>query len=138
MVSIVKSKMSAPPENVLIVPSRNVLLTRSGWEGGRTRVPHHGQRERARLVVLKKVQKKLITQRPAAVERQLSERQVRRLLVRRREVGDRAVGHGLCQRPWNRRLREDTWESHGDFVAGDVSRVRTDASQRIPGRETQN
>src|SRR5262249_49720854 len=119
MVSIVKSEMSAPHENVLIVPSRNVLLTRSGWEGGRTRSP----RERARLVVLKKVQKKLITQRPAAVERQLSERQVRRLLVRRREVGDRAVGHGLCQRPWNRRLREDTWESHGDFVAGDVSRV---------------
>src|SRR5215831_3028748 len=69
------------------------------------------QRERALLVVLKKVQKKLITQRQAAVERQLSKRQVRRLLVRLREVGDRAVVHGLRQRPSNRRLREDTWES---------------------------
>jgi hypothetical protein len=69
------------------------------------------QRERDRLVVLKKAQKKLITQRQAAVELQLSERQVRRLLVRLREVGDRAVVHGLRQRPSNRRLSEDTRES---------------------------
>ncbi len=40
------------------------------------------QRDRDRLVVLKKAQKKLITQRQAAVELQRSERQVRRLLVR--------------------------------------------------------
>jgi hypothetical protein len=33
--------MSPPRENVLFVPSRNVLLTRSGWEGVRTRKPHH-------------------------------------------------------------------------------------------------
>jgi hypothetical protein len=69
------------------------------------------QRDRDRLVVLKKAQKKLITQRQAAVELQLSERQVRRLLVRLREVGDRAVVHGLRQRPSNRRLSEEVRES---------------------------
>ena len=38
------------------------------------------QRDRDRLVVLKKAQKKLIAQRQAAEELQLSERQIRRLL----------------------------------------------------------
>jgi Homeodomain-like domain len=38
------------------------------------------QRDRDRLVVLKKAQKKLITQRQTAGELQLSERHVRRML----------------------------------------------------------
>src|SRR6516225_1705724 len=33
--------VSAPRENVLFVPNRNVLLTRSGWESGRTRSIDH-------------------------------------------------------------------------------------------------
>jgi predicted ArsR family transcriptional regulator len=49
------------------------------------------QRERDRLVVLKKAQKKHITQRQAAEELKLSERQVRRLLWKLKEAGDRAV-----------------------------------------------
>ena len=53
------------------------------------------QRDRDRLVVLRKAQKKLITQRQAVAELQLTERHVRRLLVRLKEVGDRAVVHGL-------------------------------------------
>lgn len=57
------------------------------------------QRERDRLMVLKKAQKKLITQRQAAEELKLSERQVRRMLVRLKEVGNRAVVHGLRARP---------------------------------------
>ena len=69
------------------------------------------QRERDRLVVLKKAQKKLITQRQAAAELQLNERQIRRLLVRLKEVGDRAVVHGLRERRSNRRLSEETRES---------------------------
>jgi hypothetical protein len=68
------------------------------------------QRERDRLVVLKKAQKKLITQQQAAAELQLTERHVRRLLVRLKDVGDRAVVHGLRQRPSNRRLSEETRE----------------------------
>jgi hypothetical protein len=66
------------------------------------------QRDRDRLVVLKKAHKKLITQRQAAEELCLSDRQVRRLLVRMKEVGDRAVIHGLRGRSSNRKLGEDT------------------------------
>jgi len=49
------------------------------------------QRDRHRLVVLKKAQKKLITQRQAASELDVSERHVRRLLVRLKEVGEKAL-----------------------------------------------
>src|SRR5271165_2125817 len=33
--------MSLPRENVVSVPSRNVVLTGSGWRGARTRSSHH-------------------------------------------------------------------------------------------------
>ena len=53
------------------------------------------QRDRDRLVVLKKAQRKLITQKQAAAELSLTERHVRRLLVKRKEAGDKAVIQGL-------------------------------------------
>ena len=65
------------------------------------------QRDRDRLVVLKKAHKKLMTQRQAAEELAITERQVRRLLARLKEVGDRAVIHGLRGRSSNRKLSED-------------------------------
>jgi transposase len=65
------------------------------------------QRDRDRLVVLKKAQKKLITQKQAAAELQLSERQVRRLLQRLKREGDKAVIHALRGRPSNRVLNEE-------------------------------
>lgn len=80
------------------------------------------QRERDRLVVLKKAQKKLITQRQAAAELQLTERHVRRLLLRLKEAGDRAVVHGLRQRPSNRRLSEETREKAVRILSRDVYR----------------
>jgi len=80
------------------------------------------QRDRDRLVVLKKAQKKLIPQRQAAVELKLSERQVRRLLVRLKEVGDRAVVHGLRRRPSNRRLSEETRENAVRILSQEVYR----------------
>jgi len=80
------------------------------------------QRERDRLVVLKKAQRKLITQRQAAEELELSERQVRRLLVRLKEVGDRAVVHGLRQRASNRRLSEETREGAIRILSQEVYR----------------
>jgi len=70
------------------------------------------QRERACLVVLKNVQKKLITQRQGAVERQLSEHQVRRLLIRLREVGDRRLCMG-CARGRRSGLRAEPDISNG-------------------------
>ena len=80
------------------------------------------QRERDRLVVLKKAQKKLITQQQAAGELQLSERQVRRLLERLKDVGDRAVVHGLRQRPSNRRLNEESREKAVRILSQEVYR----------------
>jgi transposase len=65
------------------------------------------QRDRDRLVVLKKAQKRLITQMQAGKELDLTERQVRRLLKRLKADGDKAVIHALRGRPWNRRLSEE-------------------------------
>src|ERR1035441_6453836 len=80
------------------------------------------QRDRDRLVVMKKAQKKLITQRQAASELDVSERQVRRLLIRLKEVGDRAVVHGLRGRPSNRRLSEKTREKAVRILSQDMYR----------------
>ena len=65
------------------------------------------QRDRDRLVVLKKAQKKLISQKQAAAELQLTERQVRRLLKGLKANGDKAVVHALRSRPSNRKLSSE-------------------------------
>lgn len=64
------------------------------------------QAERDRLVTLKKAKKKLITQNAAAEELGLSVRQVKRLLQALKQHGDKAVIHGLCGQPSNRRIEE--------------------------------
>lgn len=65
------------------------------------------QRDRDRLVVLKKAQKKLVTQKQAAAELQVTERHVRRLLQRLTTRGDQAVIHALRGRASNRKLSEE-------------------------------
>lgn len=65
------------------------------------------QAERDRLVALKKAKKKLITQKQAAEEIGVTERQVRRLLRKLKGKGDRAVMHELRGRPSNRKLAEE-------------------------------
>ncbi len=62
------------------------------------------QRERDRLVALKKADKKLITQKQAAQQVGLSERQCRRLLAKLRRAGDQAVIHAARGRSSNRRI----------------------------------
>jgi predicted transcriptional regulator of viral defense system len=62
------------------------------------------QAERDRLVALKKAKKKLITQKQAAEEIGVTERQVRRLLGKLRRKGDWAVIHELRGRGSNRKL----------------------------------
>ena len=66
------------------------------------------QRDRDRLVVLKKAQKKLIAQEQAAEELGVTERHVRRLLVKLKKEGDQAVIHGLRGQPSNRKRSERT------------------------------
>ena len=96
------------------------------------------QRDRDRLVVLKKAQKKLITQRQAAEELKLSKRQVRRLLVALKKIGDRAVMHGLRGRRSNRRLSEQAREKAVRILSQEVYRgFRTDLGQRVSGQQTQ-
>ena len=62
------------------------------------------QAERDRLVALKKAKKKLITQKQAAAEMGLSERQVRRLLRKLRRKGEAAVIHAFRGRASNQKL----------------------------------
>ena len=64
------------------------------------------QKERDRLVGLKKSKKKLITQREAAVEIGVSERQVRRMLRMLKQHGDKAVVHAGRGRPSNRKIAQ--------------------------------
>ncbi len=62
------------------------------------------QRERDRVRVLHEVKQGHVTQVEAARRLQLSDRQVRRLLLRIEKYGDHEVVHGLRGRPSNRRL----------------------------------
>lgn len=66
------------------------------------------QKDRDRLVALKKAKKGLITQRQAAEEIGQTERHIRRLLVKMKSNGDRAVIHGLRGRRSNRKRDEKT------------------------------
>jgi transposase len=62
------------------------------------------QQERDRLVALKKAKKKLTTQKQAASEIGVSERQIRRMLRNLKERGDRAVVQATRGRKSNRKL----------------------------------
>jgi transposase len=64
------------------------------------------QGDRDRLVTLKKAKRKLITQREAAEELDVSVRQVQRLLNALKEGGDKAVIHGLRGGVSNRKIAE--------------------------------
>jgi len=65
------------------------------------------QAERDRLVALQKAGKKLITQRQAAEEIGITERQVRRLLGKLKQTGDQAVIHALRGKPSSRKLTSE-------------------------------
>ena len=64
------------------------------------------QRDRDRLVVLRKAIKKLIKQAQAAKELNLSGRQIRRLLRGLREEGDKIVIHRLRGGPSKRKIKQ--------------------------------
>jgi len=61
------------------------------------------QRDRDRLVVLKQVQKRQLTQQQAGEQLGYTERHVGRLLKKLKGEGDKAILHGLRGRPSNRR-----------------------------------
>src|SRR5580658_5023696 len=78
------------------------------------------QAERDRLVALKKAKKKLITQKQAAEELGLTERQVRRLLRGLKKRGDKAVVHALRGLPSNRKIGADTKQEAVTILAKPV------------------
>ena len=80
------------------------------------------QADRDRLVTLKKAKKKLITQREAAEELGMSERQVRRLLWALKKRGDKAVIHGLRGKPSQRRIDEEVEKEAAKILSADVYR----------------
>ena len=80
------------------------------------------QKERDRLVALKKAKRKLITQNQAAEEIGVSERQLRCLLKRLKEHGDGSVIHASRGRPSNRKLAEQTREQAIEILGQEVYR----------------
>jgi transposase len=78
------------------------------------------QKERDRLVALKKAKKKLITQKEAAGEIGVSERQVRRMLRALKQRGDRAVVHAGRGRPSNRKIADEVECQATDILSQDV------------------
>lgn len=78
------------------------------------------QKERDRLVALKKAKKKLITQKQAAAEMGVSERQVRRMLGSLKQRGDKAVVHAGRGRRSNRKLAEETREKAVEILSREV------------------
>jgi transposase len=77
------------------------------------------QADRDRLVALKKAKDKKMTQRQAAEELQISERQVRRLLVKLRKGGDKAILHGLRGRS-NRKIRDQDQQQAIGILSGEL------------------
>jgi transposase len=80
------------------------------------------QRDRDRLVALKKAKKGLITQRQAAEEIGQSERHVRRLLNRLKGKGDGALMHALRGQRSNRKLDEKIKQKALEILSRDVYR----------------
>ena len=80
------------------------------------------QSDRDRLVTLRKAKKRLITQREAAEELEMSVRQVKRLLYALKKRGDKAVIHGLRGVPSNRRIEETIERQAVKILSADVYR----------------
>jgi len=80
------------------------------------------QQERDRLQWLKEARQKQIRQREAAERMGVTERWVRQLLRRMKQVGDRVVVHGLRGRPSNRKLPEAVREKAVRILSQEVYR----------------
>jgi transposase len=78
------------------------------------------QADRDRLITLRKVKKRVITQRQAAEELGVSERHVRRLLCAMKKRGDKAVIHGLRGKPSNQRIGKSVEEEAIQILSADL------------------
>jgi len=78
------------------------------------------QADRDRLVTLRKAKKRLITQREAGEELELSVRQVKRLLYALKKRGDKSVVHGLRGQPSKRRIEQTVEREAVKILSADV------------------
>lgn len=78
------------------------------------------QKERDRLVVLKKATAGLITQKQVSIEIGLTERQVRRMLRKIKDKGDKAVIHGATGRAGNRKIAQTVKQEAIAILSQDV------------------
>ena len=80
------------------------------------------QAERDRLVTLKKAQKRLIKQKDAAADLEVSVRQVQRLLRQVKRRGDKVAIHGLRGRPSNHRIAQRVQDEAIEILKQDLYR----------------
>jgi hypothetical protein len=78
------------------------------------------QKERDRLVVLKKATAGLITQKQVSIEIGLTERQVRRMLRKIKDKGDKAVIHGATGRAGNRKIAQTVKQEAIAILSQDI------------------
>ena len=93
-------------------------------------------KERDRLKVLHEVKQRHLTQRGAAEQLGVTDRWVRKLLVRVKREGDRGVVHRLRGRASKRRLAESLRAQVLELVKGEVPGLWADAGERVSGEET--
>ncbi|MDQ2945837.1 MAG: ISNCY family transposase [Acidobacteriota bacterium] len=80
------------------------------------------QKERDRLVALKKAKKKLITQKEVAAEIGVSERQVRRMLQSPKGHGDKAIIHAARGRRSNRKIADQSQQRAIEILSQEMYR----------------
>src|ERR1700736_6195675 len=129
--------LSLPRENVLLVPDRNVLLTGSGWQGGTRSPANDSEGSRSASRVEKSPEE---TEHPAPGGRRARcHRAARSADAGEAEKGWRPLDGPRASRPVIEPQAEPgvARTGHADSLAGGLSRLRANAGQRVPGKETQ-
>jgi hypothetical protein len=130
--------VSAPRENVPLVPSKNVPLTGASWEGERTGSSHHELARTGPAGSAQEVEKETDTagagSRGAGHHSPAGKAADAPFAEGRGQGGDsRSAGPGIEAQAVCRRAGRD----RADSVAGSIPGLRADAGQRVPGQQTQ-
>src|ERR1700688_439732 len=125
------------PENVLLVPGRNVLLTGSGWQGG-TRSPANDPKGPRPAGRVEESTEEIDHPMPGG-RRARCHRAARSADAGEAEEGWRPLDCPRASRPAIEPQAEPgvARTGHADSLARGLSRLRANAGQRVPGKETQ-
>jgi hypothetical protein len=130
--------VSAPNDNVLIVPSRNVLLTGSGLRGGFRNTSHDatGPRPAGRIEKSKEGPDHATAGRRGARPERAAHSSIAEAIEGQRRQGRRACSARTAVQP--QAGREDQAEGAGDTGPRCLSRLRPDTGSGIPGKQTRH